>query len=48
VTGELFLDLDIGLPVQLLRRLLRVILKTQAPAEPVGWRRWTGMAAGST
>ena len=35
VTGELFLDLDIGLPVQLLRRQLQDILKTQAPAEPV-------------
>ena len=35
VTGEPFLDLDIGLPVQLLRRPLQDILETQAPAEPV-------------
>lgn len=35
VTGELFLDLDIGLPVRLLRRPLQDILETQMPAEPV-------------
>lgn len=35
VAGELFLDLDIGLPVQRLRRPLHDILTTQAPAEPV-------------
>ncbi|PWC87200.1 methyltransferase [Azospirillum sp. TSH100] len=35
VTGEVFLDLDIGLPVQRLRRPLHDILETQAPVEPV-------------
>jgi two-component system CheB/CheR fusion protein len=35
VTGESFLDLDIGLPVQRLHRPLQDILKAQAPVEPV-------------
>lgn len=35
VAGEAFLDLDIGLPVQRLRRPLSDILNTQAPVEPV-------------
>ncbi|WP_377807116.1 CheR family methyltransferase [Azospirillum sp. A29] len=35
VMGEVFLDLDIGLPVQRLRRPLHDILTTQAAVEPV-------------
>ncbi|CAO3430616.1 CheR family methyltransferase [Azospirillum endophyticum] len=35
VTGEAFLELDIGLPVQRLRRQIQDTLKTEAPAEPV-------------
>ncbi|MBP2299213.1 CheR family methyltransferase [Azospirillum picis] len=35
VAGEAFLELDIGLPVQRLRRPLQDILTTQTPAEPV-------------
>ncbi|AWB09140.1 methyltransferase (plasmid) [Azospirillum humicireducens] len=35
VTGEPFLDLDIGLPVQRLRRPLQDILITEAPVDPL-------------